>query len=298
MRVFRSQLPEQNQIYVLQESEDGAGSAEDEDTAADSNVSWSLAENVKPARQCAVCGLLGGKACSKCHHRVYCSRGHQVADWNAGHRVQCGQARSPAPEAAAHTRKLQLMLYPEHVISSEEDEDEGQQDAGNEDEESDDEGEDNEGIKPESMAIVPVTDERVEDSEVDVDRAFLLFQRRIQKNPDQVIRYTRSSDQNEPLFVSDTGKPEGRVDIPDCELCGAAREFEFQIMPQMLNFLSISSTDSASVDWGTLLVYTCPSNCSSAEPATTYAPEAICRQNFSSHGIGEKYVRAMHGDDS
>ncbi|KAJ2610808.1 hypothetical protein GGF44_006191, partial [Coemansia sp. RSA 1694] len=222
-----------------------------------------------------------------------------VADWDAGHRAQCGHAHPQAPKTAAYTRKLQRMLYPEHVIVSEEDEDSGQLEADNDDDEaSDDDGEDNEGIRPEDMALVPVTEERVEDSEVDVDRAFLLFQRKIQKSPDQVIRYTRSSESSEPLFVSDTGKPEARDSVPDCELCGAAREFEFQIMPQMLNYLSVDSADPTSVDWGTLLVYTCPKSCSSASAASAYASEVVYRQNFSSQGIGEKFVRALHGDDS
>ncbi|KAJ2807683.1 hypothetical protein H4S07_003544 [Coemansia furcata] len=299
MRVVRSQLPEDNSIYTAQEGEAGSSCSDDED-----DVSWALAEQVKPAPVCAVCGLSGGKACSKCHTRTYCSRAHQVADWDAGHRTQCGNNALPkASKSAAHTRKLQCMLYPELVIVSEEEEGASQLDIGNDDYDddddgSDDDGEDNEDIKPEDMALVPVTGEKVEDSEVDVDRAFLLFQRRIQKNPDQVIRYTRSSDSSEPLFVSDMGKPEAQADVPDCEVCGTAREFEFQIMPQMLNYLSIDSADPASVDWGTLLVYTCPKSCNGASGASTYAPEVVCRQNFSSQGIGEKFVRALHGDDS
>ncbi|KAJ2490121.1 hypothetical protein IWW37_003389 [Coemansia sp. RSA 2050] len=295
MRVFRSQLPENNSIYTVQEGE-GAGSCGDDEA----DIFWSLAEQVRLASVCAVCGLSGNKACSKCHNQFYCSRAHQVADWDAGHRGQCGNTHPRATKSAVYTRKPQHMMYPELVIVSEE-EDASKLETGNadyDDEGSDDDGEDNEGVKPEDMALVPVTEEKVEDSEVDVDRAFLLFQRCIQKNPDQVIRYTRSSDAGEPLFVSDMGKPETQADVPDCELCGTAREFEFQIMPQMLNHLSVDSADPASVDWGTLLVYTCPKSCSGASGASAYASEVICRQNFSSQGIGEKFVRALHGDDS
>ncbi|KAJ2411762.1 hypothetical protein GGI10_004083 [Coemansia sp. RSA 2530] len=298
MRVFRSQLPEDNSIYTAQESEAAGSCSDDED-----DMSWSLAEQVRLASVCVVCGLSGSKACSKCHAQFYCSRAHQVADWDAGHRAQCGSTHPQMSKSAVYSRKLQHMMYPELVIVSEE-EDASKLEASNadydddDDEGSDDDGEDNEGIKPEDMALVPVTGEKVEDSEVDVDRAFLLFQRRIQKNPDQVIRYTRSSGASEPLLVSDLGRPEAQADVPDCELCGAAREFEFQIMPQMLNYLSIDSADSTSVDWGTLLVYTCPKSCNGASGASAYASEVICRQNFSSQGIGEKFVRALHGDDS
>ncbi|KAJ2740533.1 hypothetical protein GGI20_005756 [Coemansia sp. BCRC 34301] len=296
MRVVRSQLPENSAIYTSQET-DVAGDDDDED----SGILWSLAESVKPASTCAICGLSGSKTCSKCHGRFYCSRAHQVADWDAGHRVQCGHAHAhpQIPTPASYACKLQRLLYPEHVIASEEEEGAGQVGADSDDDEaSDNDGEDNEGIRPEDMALVPVTEERVEDSEVDVDQAFLLFQRRIQKSPDQVIRYTRSSDSSEPLFVSDTGKPKMRADVPDCELCGAAREFEFQIMPQMLNYMSIDSADPTSVDWGTLLIYSCPRSCCSTSAASAYTSEVICRQNFSSQGIGEKFVRALHGDDS
>ncbi|KAJ2907611.1 hypothetical protein GGI21_003716 [Coemansia aciculifera] len=306
MRVVRSQLPEDNAVYTAQECEinEVHKGEEEEEEEEEDGFSWSLAESVKPASMCAVCGLSGSKACSKCHSQFYCSRAHQVADWDAGHRGQCGHTHPQAPTSAAYARKLQRLLYPEHVIVSEEDDDVGHlgesnnNDDDDDDEASDDDGEDNEGIKPEDMALVPLTDERVEDSEVDVDRAFLLFQRRIQKSPDQVIRYTRSSESSEPLFVSDAGKPEAHADVPDCELCGAAREFEFQIMPQMLNNLSIDSADPTSVDWGTLLVYTCPRSCSGTGEASAYACEVVCRQNFSSQGIGEKFVRALHGDDS
>ncbi|KAJ2061890.1 hypothetical protein GGI17_002767 [Coemansia sp. S146] len=299
MRVVRSQLPEDNDIYAAQASE-AAGSCSDDD---EDDISWSLAEQVKPASVCTVCGLAGSKACSKCHKQFYCSRAHQVADWDAGHRAQCGNARPQVTNSAVHAHKLQRMVYPELVIVSEE-EDASQLETSNgdydddDDEGSDDDGEDNEGIKPEDMALVPVSAEKVEDSEVDVDRAFLVFQRRIQKSADQVIRYTRSSDSSEPLFVSDMGKPEPQADVPDCELCGTAREFEFQIMPQMLNYLSMDSADPASVDWGTLLVYTCPKSCNGASGVSAYAAEIVCRQNFSSQGIGEKFVRALHGDDS
>ncbi|KAJ1966469.1 hypothetical protein GGI12_000044 [Dipsacomyces acuminosporus] len=288
MRVFRSQIAEKNGIY--------------EERSGSDDIEWVIGADVKQAHVCTVCGLAGTKACSKCHSRYYCSREHQIADWDAGHRSHCsgeGATGKGQPDTE-HKRKLERMLYPEQVIASEE---EAYVD-DNEDEGSDDEDEDTEGIKPEDGALVPVTNEKVEDSQVDVDHAFLLFQRRIQQNADQVIRYARapeSAQPSEPLFVSDNNKPEAGKDVPKCGACGASREFEFQIMPQMLNFLDVDSVDPTSIDWGTLLIYSCPNSCSavneSGKPAA-YAEEAIARQNFSSQGIGEKYVRALHGDDS
>ncbi|KAJ2442223.1 Programmed cell death protein 2 [Coemansia sp. RSA 2440] len=93
------------------------------------------------------------------------------------------------------------------------------------------------------------------------------------------------------LLVSDTGAP---TNVPACEACGTDRQFEFQIMPQMLNYLNLDSTDPHSIDWGTLLVFTCPVSC---EPTDTFMPEVVCKQSFSSHGIGQKYLRAYYGDE-
>ncbi|KAJ2515920.1 hypothetical protein H4217_004894 [Coemansia sp. RSA 1939] len=186
---------------------------------------------------------------------------------------------------------------------------------GDSDDDFDDDPHDIDGIAHNDKALVPVNNERADDSAVDVDSEFLAFQSRIARNTDQVIRYARSPFSNktgEPLYVSSMEKPKIDVDVPRCGHCGATREFEFQIMPQLLNYLSIDSTDPSSIDWGTLLVYTCPRNCSvysdtsSKGPQkksdesirSSYLPEVICRQNFSTQGIGEKYVRAMHGDDS
>ncbi|KAJ1458567.1 hypothetical protein M885DRAFT_561790 [Pelagophyceae sp. CCMP2097] len=45
-------------------------------------------------RNCAYCyaSAAGFKACSKCGHRFYCSREHQVLDWKKGHKHWCGKA--------------------------------------------------------------------------------------------------------------------------------------------------------------------------------------------------------------
>ncbi|KAJ1771101.1 hypothetical protein IW140_003989 [Coemansia sp. RSA 1813] len=320
MRVFRSQLPEHNGLYIEKVGEStantllagsgGRACGSEEEGDIDDDVEWEISRNIKLASLCVVCGLLGNKACSKCHTRHYCSRDHQIIDWESGHRNQC-KRNEQTPE---HGINIYRTIFPEHLIVSEEEEEENGIVDNSNIEDSDDDAEDNEGIKPEDMALVPVNSERVEDSAVDVDRAFLLFQNHTAKNSDQVLRYARAPDSNqagEPLYVSDADKPELGVDVPKCGSCGAKREFEFQIMPQMLNYLSIDSTDPSSIDWGTLLVYTCSNNCSTepedcgrktttqkTDKSIAYLPEIICRQNFSSQGIGEKYVRAMHGDDS
>ncbi|KAJ1798101.1 hypothetical protein LPJ59_002718 [Coemansia sp. RSA 2399] len=308
MRVFRSQLPEHNRVYIEKNVESTTSNTmSGSEESDDDDIAWEVSRDLKPASLCVVCGLLGSKACSKCHSRYYCSRDHQVLDWESGHRKRCNADVNGKIEGPEHDRYLRRTTFPEHLIVSEEEGEAGGDAVDNNSvEESDDDAEDDEGIKPTDNALVLVSNESVEDSSVDVDRAFLLFQNRTAKSPDQVLRHARTPDSSqagEPLYVSDADKPELGVDVPRCRFCGAQREFEFQIMPQMLNYLSVDSADPSSIDWGTLLVYTCPSNCSKsleqkADRSDAYLPEIIYRQNFSSQGIGEKYVRAMHGDDS
>ncbi|KAJ2160231.1 hypothetical protein GGF46_002440 [Coemansia sp. RSA 552] len=297
MRVFRSQLSEDNAIYKEQELSTAGSGDEDND---EDGIEWVLAKGVDPAPLCAVCGLRGDKACSRCHQRRYCSRAHQLVDWDYGHNAQCTDGAGQADEAAAHKQKLLRLVYPEHVIASEEEEgEESGRGDGSDDEGSEDDAEAVQG----AAAVVPATGEAAEDSHVEVDPAFLSFQRRVSRNPEQVIRYARVpgvDEPEEPLFVSDAGRPVEGVDVADCEQCGAARQFEFQVMPQMLNYLALDSVDPKAVDWGTILVYTCPRSCSASGGGTgqrTYTREVACRQNFSSHGIGQNYIRAMHGDD-
>ncbi|PIA18229.1 hypothetical protein COEREDRAFT_71022 [Coemansia reversa NRRL 1564] len=287
MRVMRAQLAEKNAIYREQACDHSAG------TSSIDDIKWVLAEHVKPAPLCAVCGLLGNKACSKCDTRLYCSRSHQMEDWNTGHSQGCPSYKAPGKDSLDNGQRLRHLLYPECVIVSEEEPLYGKDDEdGDGDIDGDDEGSNSgEGVEQESTSeALTKTGEDLEDLEVDVDEAFMAFQQRVQRSPDQIIRYARSPDSDEvdkPLFVSNTDHPQIDTDIPRCEQCGTSRQFEFQIMPQMLNHLLLDTADPASIDWGTLLVYSCPKNCTDGihnqAGTLTYTPEIVWRQNFSSH---------------
>ena len=50
-------------------------------------------------------------------------------------------------------------------------------------------------------------------------------------------------------------------------------------MPQLLNYLEVDSLSESTIDWGTLVVYTCGKNCSEGDP---YHKEFIWKQDFSS----------------
>jgi hypothetical protein len=94
--------------------------------------------------------------------------------------------------------------------------------------------------------------------------------------------------------------------VPRCDRCGAARRFEFQVMPQLLHYvLKSSSAPSAAaevpdsrqaaeearahlnedtLDWGTLAVFTCTASCGgssfrSSDETPAYTPEFVWRQS-------------------
>ena len=77
-------------------------------------------------------------------------------------------------------------------------------------------------------------------------------------------------------------KSTGEEQIPNCEICGSKRVFEFQIMPQLLSVLKLdTSLNEKSVDWGVLAVYTCENSCSSNENgARVYKSEFIWKQDI------------------
>ncbi|XP_003738822.1 programmed cell death protein 2 [Galendromus occidentalis] len=97
------------------------------------------------------------------------------------------------------------------------------------------------------------------------DKAFKRFKKIISPYPEQILRYCKGG---EPLWVSAEAVPES---IPACGKCGSPREYEFQIMPQVLNLLK-----SDLLDWGTVAVYTCSKNCDT----DGYVKEFLHRQDF------------------
>ncbi|KAI7866710.1 programmed cell death protein 2, partial [Spinellus fusiger] len=262
IKVFRSQLPRENPYWPL---------PKDDEEDGDVDVDFVPKAFAAPLL-CAVCGLLGNKKCGQCH-TPYCSRAHQLADWNeCKHKSFCGKS----PDASVHALRQAQVFAEKEIVSEPENltlkEDEPMETVH---EVSDNTVEDD--IEYEDDAV---------DSKVAVDDAFLQFQLRLQLNPDQVVRYDRveyDMPDREPLWVQSSNKP---TVIPNCEQCGGVRTFEFQILSTLLNFLSISHvTDS--LDWGSLYIYTCKHNC---VLATSYASEFVWKQDFSADGmqLGER----------
>ncbi|XP_073407958.1 programmed cell death protein 2 isoform X1 [Dendrobates tinctorius] len=108
--------------------------------------------------------------------------------------------------------------------------------------------------------------------ESEEDKAFRRFKKRISIEPEQVLRYSKGG---EPLWISLQNVPVEN-DIINCD-CGAKRVFEFQVMPQLLNYLKVDSLQQ-SIDWGVLAVYTCSANCNAE---THYVEEFLWKQDVS-----------------
>lgn len=148
-------------------------------------------------------------------------------------------------------------------------------------------------VKPKSANEI---EEEYENSEVDVDKAFLRFQKRITRAPAQVLRYARVGYEtsHEPLLVNDLPGNQPPTDLPPCIYCGEHRNFEFQIMPQLLSYLNLDNVANDALDYGTILVYSCSRNCQPKKEdgkAVGYMFELPYIQYFSRHSMTDRLKR-------
>ena len=89
------------------------------------------------------------------------------------------------------------------------------------------------------------------------------FHLRLQRSDaEQVVRYCFEPGAK-PLWPSITHAPaHSPRSVPPCQRCGAARQFEFQVLPQIINHLGVDSELASAVDFGSIAVYTCSASCS------------------------------------
>lgn len=97
------------------------------------------------------------------------------------------------------------------------------------------------------------------------DQQYVRFLTRVALAKDQVLRYARWQDESV-LWVHSEGTRSAES-VPPCSRCGGPRQFECQVLPQLLFYLqvdqqgSLSDISARSCDWGTLAVYTCTASC-------------------------------------
>ena len=105
---------------------------------------------------------------------------------------------------------------------------------------------------------------------------------RMARAPEQCIRY-RFDAEARPLWPSRENRAPRH--IPPCPRCGAARQFEFQVLPQALHFMGVDSSQAEAPDWSTIAVYTCSASC--APRARRWAEHARLGEcNADGLGIG------------
>uniref|UniRef100_A0A2K6TRA8 Programmed cell death protein 2 n=1 Tax=Saimiri boliviensis boliviensis TaxID=39432 RepID=A0A2K6TRA8_SAIBB len=229
---FRNQLPRKNDFYSYEPpSENPPPKTE--------SVCLQLKSG---AHLCRVCGCLGPKTCSRCYKVYYCSKEHQTLDWRLGHKQACAQ-----PDHLDHVIPDHNFLFPESEIVIET-VDEMLPEVVEKEDYSEIIGSMGEALEEELDSMAK--------HESREDKIFQKFKTQIALEPEQILRYGRGIT---PIWISGENIPQEK-DIPDCP-CGAKRIFEFQVMPQLLNYLKADRLGK-SIDWGILAVFTCAESCS------------------------------------
>jgi pre-rRNA-processing protein TSR4 len=165
--VFRSQLPLHNKLYDIDGFWIKPLAVEDfilkaEDVATHTGY-------------CRLCGKLGTSVCGNCRKARYCSKEHQKLDWKQGlHYEYC---ESPDSPPAVINDWITSFQFPEYELAEDEEParklDELQKDI-------------------EDKLIVEADDKYLveeEETQTDVDKVFLKFQKRISLAPSQVLRF-------------------------------------------------------------------------------------------------------------
>lgn len=238
---------------------------------------------------CAVCGLASQKKCAKCAFSMYCSQAHQLFDWTKlSHKVLCARYENKndmdecvsnwiedesSSQRYVNESGTSEFLFPEREICLEPEElDFGKMKEKEkfkyDEKKVKEEMESNQGMEPDLDAL----------KENDYDKDFERFKKISAHDSTQVLRYERGG---QPLWCTKYGKLKD-TDIPKCEHCGAKRIFEFQITPQLLNYLNLDESKQSivnSLDWAGLYVYTCVRSCTSGA-SDSYATEFIYKQDF------------------
>mmetsp|Transcript_20114 Transcript_20114/g.26101 ORF Transcript_20114/g.26101 Transcript_20114/m.26101 type:complete len:412 (+) Transcript_20114:79-1314(+) len=269
VQVLRAQLCRQNKFYPEKGDEDSASSANwnpvnetdvvlgrkftppflleveteklspeevklhSSDTSVDEDC-----QDVEP--KCTYCGTKNVKLfkCSRCRCVTYCNKEHQKAHWK-DHKKNCKLlAESKEQKEADQLEDAKL----------------GQEDLD---------------------SIAAGANDAIAKRLNNKDNAFVTFQKRVQLYPEQILRYScwpiQKEKLNGPLLITEDDCAAMET-VPPCPLCGCDREFEMQIMPQILHVLA-----ETYLDWGIICIYTCQNSCTISSDSN-YVPEVALVQ--------------------
>jgi len=127
------------------------------------------------------------------------------------------------------------------------------------------------------------TDESVADEKYSKsigDRTFQKFLRRIERAPEQVVRYLRVEGTTAEVLRCAAGGVEERK---KCRRCGGETGVEVQVMPGLLAQMDSEVGGKEELDWGVLNVLTCVGNCGGKEGG--YVEEYLWKQDVSQEGL-------------
>ncbi|KAG0143153.1 hypothetical protein CROQUDRAFT_661647 [Cronartium quercuum f. sp. fusiforme G11] len=128
-------------------------------------------------------------------------------------------------------------------------------------------------------------DAKMRDTRAPVDDTFLRFQSRLARAPDQILRYLRVTEPPiEPLWANESiCSPNELI----CSNCKSTRTAEFQIMSTLLSSLGEEELIDDSLDFGTIVIYTCTNSCkvSSYTSSSDWIEESCLIQMFSLDGM-------------
>lgn len=271
VKVFRSQMARKNPIYSFDPPP-----LNTDDELSVTNFIYDFNKKIfqqQLNKFCFTCGLPCNRKCAKCKYTYYCSEAHQKFDWIDGnHKEIC--AMYNLKEDFEHKMKIYCQneidtlklnenqfLFPENEILIEPEAVDNDSDCEIDNEKLDQQLKSNKNLSKD-LESMPETEH---------DEDFELFKKRIQNQSKQVIRYDRGG---QPLWCTKQSKIQ---DTPKCQNCGSNRVFEFQINPQLLNYLKlVEDPNSNNVDWAGLYIYTCQNNCCNLN----YVEEFIYKQDY------------------
>lgn len=162
----------------------------------------------------------------------YCSKEHQKIDWTLGeHKSVCGKG----VKTAAGNEKHKYLLEEFDLVTEREEVPLPNETEKEEDNEARRMKEYEEFVEKqkekESDDLANVPDEEFDKyaSQIDDDKDFNRFKKRIDYDPDQVIRFDRGG---VPLWITSKNQ-QNDSDVPACEMCQSPRIFEFQVSTYM-----------------------------------------------------------------
>ncbi|KAB5569485.1 hypothetical protein DKX38_003278 [Salix brachista] len=249
VKVFRCQLPCSNPFYSSEAPRNDGTDKPSGSGGTTIDCAIALRSTRIPSIEVSLCNWCGtwkgDKVCSGCKRTKYCSHKHQVVHWRSGHKIDCQQL-----SLLVDSSSISNALWPEYEMIND---DESEYDAEVSDY----------NIPPNSLVSTNKMDDTMNSLldifEVNSDKkCWASFQQRIARAPEQVLRYCRNASAK-PLWPMSSGQP-SKADIPNCCYCGGPSDFEFQILPQLLFYFGVKN-DADSLDWATIVVYTCKSSC-------------------------------------